>query len=56
MQILLYALGGLLLVAIIAAVYLFFRMKRYLARSREGVPGTMSDIVEEIDSYQGKTQ
>lgn len=56
MQILLYALGGLLLLTVLGAVYLFFRMKRYLARSREGVQGTASEIAEEIDSYQEKTQ
>lgn len=56
MQLLLYVLGGLLLLVAIAAVYLYFRMKNYLARSQEGVQGTMSAIAEEIDSYQEKTQ
>lgn len=56
MEILLYVLGGLLLLAALGAVYLYFRMKRYLARSQERVQGTMSDIMEEIDSYQEKTQ
>lgn len=56
MRILLYALGGLLLLIAIAAVYFFYRMKKYLAESREGVKGTMAGIAEEIDSYQEKTQ
>lgn len=56
MQILLYALGGLLLLVAIGALLLFFRAKRYLAESREGLEGTASGIIEEIDSYQEKTQ
>jgi hypothetical protein len=56
MRILLYALGGLLLVAVAAALYLFVRMRRYLRKAQEGVEGTASEIMEEIDSYQEKTQ
>ncbi|MFQ5664380.1 MAG: hypothetical protein ACE5HL_11175 [Terriglobia bacterium] len=56
MQIVLYVLGGLLLLVAIAAVYLYFRMKKYLARSEENIQGTVSAITEEIDSYQEKTQ
>lgn len=56
MQVLLYALGGLLLVGVIAAVYLYVRMRRYLARAQDGVQGAASEIIEEIDSYQEKTQ
>lgn len=56
MRILLYALGGLLLLVAVAAVILYFRMKRYLARSHEGVQSTMADIAEEIESYKEKTQ
>ena len=49
-------LGGLLLIVAIAAVMLYFRMKNYLHKAQHGVTGTASDIVEEIDSYQSKTQ
>lgn len=56
MHIVLYVLGGLLLLVAIAAVILYFRMKRYLARSHEGLQSTMSEIAEEIESYQEKTQ
>lgn len=56
MRVLLYALGALLLVAIGAALYLYFRMRRYLAKSQQGVQGTASELMEEIDSYQEKTQ
>lgn len=56
MRILLLALGGLLLVIAIGAVFLYFRMKSYIAKAQEGVQGTASEIVEEIDSYQTKTQ
>ena len=56
MRILLFALGGLLVLVTVGAVYLFWRMKHYLGRSEEGVQSTMSDIVEEIDSFQEKTQ
>lgn len=56
MKILLYALGGLLLLALAAGVYLYVRMRRFLAASQEGVQGTASEIVEEIESYQEKTQ
>jgi len=56
MKILLYALGALLLVAIGAALYLFFRMRRYLQKAQQGVQGTASEIIEEIESYQEKTQ
>jgi hypothetical protein len=53
---LLLGLGGLLLILAIAAVVFFFRMKRYLAKAQEGVEGTASEVIEEIDSYQTKTQ
>jgi hypothetical protein len=53
---LLIGLGGLLLIFAVAAVVFFVRMKRYLAKAQEGVEGTASEIVEEIDSYQTKTQ
>lgn len=56
MRILLYVMGGLLLLAALGTVYLYFRMKQYLARSQDGVQGTTSEIIEEIDSYQEKTQ
>ncbi len=56
MQFLLFGLGGLLLILVIAAVVLYFRMKNYLHKARQGVTGTASEIVEEIDSYQSKTQ
>jgi len=56
MRILLYALGGLLLIAVAAALYLFFRLRRYLRKAQGGVEGTASEIIEEIDSYQEKTQ
>lgn len=56
MRVLLYALGGLLLVALGGALYLFFRMRRYLSKTQDGVEGTASEIIEEIDSYQEKTQ
>lgn len=56
MKIVLYVLGGLLLLVVVAALFLYFRMRAYLARSREGVQGTMSEIAEEIESYQEKTQ
>jgi len=49
-------LGGLLLIMVIAAVVLYFRMKNYLHKAHGGVEGTASKIVEEIDSYQSKTQ
>ncbi|MGH9789276.1 MAG: hypothetical protein ACRD4U_11310 [Candidatus Acidiferrales bacterium] len=53
---LLIGLGGLLLILAIGAVVFYFRMKRYLAKAHDGVEGTASEIVEEIDSYQSKTQ
>ncbi|MGH9778000.1 MAG: hypothetical protein ACRD5I_06280 [Candidatus Acidiferrales bacterium] len=53
---LLIGLGGLLLILAIGAVLFYFRMKSYLAKAHEGVEGTASEIVEEIDSYQSKTQ
>ncbi|MEE8201047.1 MAG: hypothetical protein V3R29_07740 [Candidatus Acidoferrales bacterium] len=56
MQILLYALGGLLVLVAVASVLLYFRAKRYLAESQEGLKGTASGIIEEIDSYHEKTQ
>lgn len=56
MQILLYVLGGLALLLVVAAAVGYGYLRRYLARAQEGVEGTMSEIVEEIDSYQEKTQ
>ena len=56
MHIVLYALGGLLLLAAIGAVVLFLRMRKYLASSQESVEGTVSEIAGEIESYQEKTQ
>ncbi|MFQ5777098.1 MAG: hypothetical protein ACE5IP_03735 [Terriglobia bacterium] len=56
MQILLLTLAGLLLLAVIGAVVLYFYLKNYLKRSQEGAQGTMSEIAEEIDSYREKTQ
>src|SRR3990172_9047867 len=56
MRVLLYVLGGLLLIAVAAALYLYFRMRRYLAKSQQRVQGTASELIEEIDSYQEKTQ
>lgn len=56
MKLVLYVLGGLLALLAVGGVYGYLRLKRYLARSQEGVQGTVSDIVEEIDSYQEKTQ
>jgi len=53
---LLIGLGGLLLILAIGAVVFYFRMKSYLAKAHDGVEGTASEIVEEIDSYQSKTQ
>ena len=53
---LLIGVGGLLLILAIGAVVFYFRMKRYLAKAHDGVEGTASEIVEEIDSYQTKTQ
>jgi len=55
-QFLLLGLGGLLLILAVAAVVLYFRMKNYLHKAQEGVTGTASDVIEEIDSYQSKTQ
>ncbi len=49
-------LGGLLLIMVIAAGVLCVRMKNYLHKAHGGVEGTASKIVEEIDSYQSKTQ
>ncbi len=56
MQFLLLGLGGLLLILVVAAVVLYFRMRNYLHKAQQGVTGTASEIVEEIDSYQSKTQ
>lgn len=56
LQFLLLGLGGLLLILVIAAVVLYFRMKNYLHKAQEGVTGTASEVIEEIDSYQSKTQ
>ena len=56
MQYLLLGLGGLVLIAVVAAVVLYFRMKSYLRKAQQGVQGTSSEIMEEIDSYQSKTQ
>lgn len=56
MTFLLIGLGGLLLILAIGAVVFYFRMKSYLAKAHEGMEGTASEIVEEIDSYQTKTQ
>jgi hypothetical protein len=56
MTFLLIGLGGLALIVLIGAVVFFFRMRSYLAKAQEGVEGTASEIVEEIDSYQTKTQ
>lgn len=56
MQLLLLTLGGLLLLAVIGAVVLYFYVKKYLKRSQEGAEETMSEIAEEIDSYREKTQ
>lgn len=56
MRFLLLGLGGLLLIVAIAAIVLYFRMKNYLHKAQQGVTGTASEIVEEIDSYQSKTQ
>ncbi len=53
---LLLGLGGLLLILAIGAVVFYFRMRSYLAKAHDGVEGTASEIVEEIDSYQSKTQ
>ena len=53
---LLIGLGGLLLILAIGALVFYFRMKSYLAKAHGGVEGTASEIVEEIDSYQSKTQ
>jgi hypothetical protein len=53
---LLIGVGGLLLILAIGAVVFYFRMKSYLAKAHGGVEGTASEIVEEIDSYQSKTQ
>jgi hypothetical protein len=53
---LLIGLGGLLLILAIGAVVFYYRMKSYLAKAHDGVEGTASEIVEEIDSYQSKTQ
>ena len=49
-------LGGLALILLIGAVVFFIRMKRYLAQAQQGVEGTASEVIEEIDSYQSKTQ
>lgn len=56
LQILFIVLGGLALLLLAGGVIGFFWVKRYLARSQEGVKDTMSDIAEEIDSFQEKTQ
>lgn len=56
MKILLLVLGGILLLLAVAAVIGYLYMKKYLERSQEGVRATMSEIGEEIDSYQEKTQ
>lgn len=56
MGILFLVLGGLLLLALIGALVLYFYMRNYLKRSEEGIEGTMTEIAEEIDSYQEKTQ
>lgn len=55
-NIVLYVLGGLLLLVAVAALILYLRMKKYLAKSHQGMRSTMSEIAEEIDSYQEKTQ
>lgn len=56
MRLAFYVLGGFVVVLAAGGIYGYLRLKRYLARSQEGVQSTMSDIVEEIDSYQEKTQ
>ncbi|MGH9778953.1 MAG: hypothetical protein ACRD5I_11140 [Candidatus Acidiferrales bacterium] len=56
MTFLLIGVGGLLLILAIGAAVFYFRMKSYLAKAHDGVEGTASEIVEEIDSYQSKTQ
>lgn len=56
MSILLIVLGGVALLAVVGAAVGYYLIKKYLTRSQEGVHSTMSDIVEEIDSYQEKTQ
>lgn len=56
MRIVFYALGALLLLVVAGGIYAYLRLKRYLASTQEGAQSTMSEIVEEIDSYQEKTQ
>lgn len=56
MRILLLVLGGLLVFVALAALVLYLRMRSYLARSQGGIQSTVSEIAEEIDSYQEKTQ
>ena len=41
---------------LVAALVLYWKLRRYLARSGQGVKTTMSEIGEEIDSYHEKTQ
>lgn len=41
---------------LIAALVLYWKLKRYLGRSGEGVESTVSEIGEEIESYHEKTQ
>jgi len=56
MKPLLVVVGGLFLLLLVAAVFLYLRLRNYLARPQEGVESTVTGIAEEIESYQEKTQ
>ena len=48
-----WAVVGIVLAAVLYAAW---RIKRYLTRTQQHAQDNLSDIVEEIDSYQTKTQ
>lgn len=49
-------LAVVVVLGLLASLILYWKMKRYLARSGKGVQSTISEIGEEIESYHEKTQ
>jgi hypothetical protein len=56
MRVFLLVLLVLLVLVIAGLAYGYRRMKRYLAQSEGRIEGVVSEIQEEIDGYQEKTQ
>ena len=41
---------------LVLVLYVVWRIRRYLAKSQQAITDNLSEIVEEIDSYETKTQ